>query len=69
MKLPELLEIIRYNGEEVQITEVHDVSEANTFGEPEYFWIGLGLPSEQVYQISETDLIEDRKKEAVSAAS
>jgi hypothetical protein len=63
MRLPELLEVIRYNGEDVQITEVHDVSEANTMGEPEYMWVGLGR-NENVYRITEKELANDRRKEA-----
>lgn len=60
MKLPELLEVIDYDGHHCQVVQISDVSEANTYGEPEYlFHLQRG---EYVFPVSETELINNAKK-------
>ena len=60
MKLPDLLEITTFGGEEVQVVQVQDVSEANTYGEPEYLFQMMNRHG-VVRPVSETELINDRK--------
>ena len=60
MKLPELLEVIDYNGNQHQVVQIQDVSEAN-WGEPEYLFQLMNLDGE-VFPVSETELINDRQK-------
>ena len=60
MKLPTLGDEIPYQGHDMQVVQVQDVSEANTFGEPEYLFFlmnGLG----EILIVSETELVNDRK--------
>ena len=45
----------------MQVVQVQDVSEANTFGEPEYLFFlmnGLG----EIIPVTETELAKDRKE-------
>jgi hypothetical protein len=66
MKIPELLEDIDYEGHSCQVVQIEDVSEANTYGEPEYLFHlmnGLG----EVFPVSETELINDRKGKQCTA--
>jgi hypothetical protein len=62
MKLPELLEIVTHDNEEVQVVEIHDVSEANTYGEPEYLFQMMNLHDGDVRPVSETELVNSRRE-------
>jgi hypothetical protein len=60
MRLPDLLEITTFGGEEVQVVQIQDVSEANTYGEPEYLFQMMNRHG-VVRPVSETEFIADRR--------